>query len=67
MGRHLPWILLNKVLIQVHVARFQTKLSPHNSRGTPPSHTHTPDNSDPPSLFLAPNVFIQHNIRHQNS
>lgn len=35
MGRHLSWILLNKVLIRAHVAPFQTKLITHNSPGTP--------------------------------
>lgn len=36
MGRHLSRILLNKVLIQLHVAPFQTKPGTHNSAGTPP-------------------------------
>lgn len=61
MGRHLSWILLNKVLIRAHVALFQTKLSPHNSPVTPPPSLQT--EVTPPG----PGVFIQQNVRHKNS
>lgn len=40
MGRHLSRILLNKGLIQLHVAPFQTKPGTHNSPGTPPPPRH---------------------------
>lgn len=49
MGRHLSRILLNKVLIQAHVAPFQTKPGAHNSPGTPlPWATHPPSPHTPP-------------------
>lgn len=42
MGRHLPWILLNMVLIWAHMAPFQTKApATQRSRSPPPSHRHT--------------------------
>lgn len=58
MGRHLSWILLNKVLIRAHVAPFQTKLITHNSPGTPPppppSSSDNADRGDPTSRGCFP-------------
>lgn len=60
MGRHLSWILLNKVLILAHVAPFQTKLITHNSPGTtPPPLPQTMQTEVTPP---AADVFLQQNV-----
>lgn len=62
MGRHLSRILLNKVLIQLHVAPFQTKPGTQAPRNTPiyppspPTHPnrHNRGRGDPTSRWCYP-------------